>query len=74
MPVDQAHEQNNEWVKGAGSALGLTKNSIAFRKRMLAGSEQAQLLKELEEDIFKEENENHLHREEGFSTQENFRQ
>ena len=26
MPVDQAHEQNNEHVKGSGGAAGLTEN------------------------------------------------
>ena len=40
MPIDQAHEQNNELVKGSGGAVGLTKNPSAFRKWMLAGPEQ----------------------------------
>ena len=32
IPVDQAHKQNNEAVKGAGGAVGLTENPTAFRK------------------------------------------
>ena len=67
VPVDQAHEQNNERVKGTGSALRLTEISIAFRKWMLAGPEQARLLREFEEDVFTEEEKN-LHHEEGLST------
>ena len=45
MPIDQAHEQNNELVKGSGGAVGLTENPSALRKWMVAGPEQAQLLK-----------------------------
>ena len=30
MPVDQAHEQNNEHVKGSLGAVGLTENPSAF--------------------------------------------
>lgn len=37
MPIDQAHEQNNELVKGTGGAVGLTENPSAFRRWMLAG-------------------------------------
>ena len=32
MPIDQAHEQNNELVKGSGGAVGLTENPSAFRR------------------------------------------
>lgn len=32
MPIDQAHEQNNELVKGSGGAMGQTENPSAFRK------------------------------------------
>ena len=45
MPIDQAHEQNNELVKGSGGVVGLTENPSAFRKWMIAGPEQARLLK-----------------------------
>jgi len=48
MPIDQAHEQNNELVKGSGGAVGLTENPSPFRKWMLAGPEQARLLTDFE--------------------------
>ena len=32
MPIDQAHEQNNQLVKGLGGAVGLTENPVAFRR------------------------------------------
>ena len=31
MPLDQAHEQENKMVKGAGGAVVLTENPVAFR-------------------------------------------
>ncbi|KAJ8037688.1 hypothetical protein HOLleu_18574 [Holothuria leucospilota] len=48
MPIDQAHEQNNEFVEGSGGAIGLTENPSAFRKWMVSGPEQARLLEEFE--------------------------
>ncbi len=45
---DQAHEQNNQMVKGSGGAVGLTENPSAFRRWMVAGPEQARLLNEFE--------------------------
>ena len=51
MPIDQAHEQNNALVKGSGGAIGLTENPSAFRKWMIAGPEQACLLKEFEQEF-----------------------
>ena len=50
IPIEQAHEQNNEVVKGSGDAIGLTEYPSAFRKWMVAGPEQARLLKEFEDD------------------------
>ena len=40
MPIGQAHEQNNQLVKGDGGAVGLTENLVAFRRWMIAGPEQ----------------------------------
>ena len=37
MPVDQAHEQNNEHVKGSGGAVGLAEIPSAFRTWMVSG-------------------------------------
>ena len=39
IPIDQAHEQNNDLVKGSGGAVGLTENPKAFRRWMVAGPE-----------------------------------
>ncbi len=51
IPIDQAHEQNNELVKGSGGAVGLTENPSAFRKWMTAGPEQARLVKEFQQEF-----------------------
>ena len=73
MPIDQAHEQNNEVVKGSGGAVGLTENPSAFRKWMVSGPEQARLLKELKE--FEEQDSTcGYHHEEGLSTQRTFKE
>lgn len=48
MALDQAHEQNNEVVKGPGGAIGLTENPAVFRCWMVAGPEQARLREEFE--------------------------
>uniref|UniRef100_UPI00358F76BE uncharacterized protein n=1 Tax=Myxine glutinosa TaxID=7769 RepID=UPI00358F76BE len=49
MPLDQAHEQNNETVKGSGGAIGLTENPAALKRWMVAGPEQARILTEFHE-------------------------
>ena len=51
IPVDQAHEQNNKIVKDSGGAVGLTENPSAFRHWMVAGPEQARVLKEFEDQL-----------------------
>ena len=56
MLIDQVHEQNNELVKGSGGAVGLAENPSAFRKWMVAGPAQAQLLKEFENEFISEKN------------------
>ena len=75
MPIDQAHEQNNEVVKSSGGAVGLTENPSAFRRWMVSGPEQARLLKEVEEECISNMNdpEPEFHHEEGFSTQKSFK-
>ena len=73
MPIDQAHEQNNELVKGSGGAVGLSENPLAFRKWMVARPEQARLLKEFENEFSEKINEHQdHHHEEGFCTQKAF--
>ena len=73
MPIDQAHEQNNDLVKGSGGAVGLTENPSAFKKWMIAGPEQARLLKEFEQEYISEEDKKQQHHEEGLSTQKIFK-
>ena len=67
MPIDQAHEQNNELVKGSGGAVGLTENPSAFRKWMIAGPEQARLLKDFEQEFIPNVANKQLHHEEVFA-------
>jgi len=76
MPIDQAHEQNNEIVKSAGGAVDLTENPSAFRKWMVSGPEQAWLLEEFECQYFSDlsDAESGFHHEEGFSTQKSFKE
>jgi len=71
MPIDQAHEQNNEIVKSVGGAVGLTENPSAFRKWMESGPEQVRLLKEFECQYFSNLSDvkSGFHHKEGFSTQ-----
>ena len=44
IPLDQAHEQNNAYVKGDGGAIGLTDNATALRRWMVAGPEVTRLI------------------------------
>ena len=60
IPFDQAHEQENKIVKGAGGAVGLTENPTAFRRWMLSGPEMARLLKEFEEEYLAEDDKKDL--------------
>ena len=50
IPVDQAHEQENRYVKSSGGCIGLTENPIAFRRWMLSGPELSRLQKQFEEE------------------------
>ena len=44
IAIDQAHEQNNAVIKGDGGAVGLTENSSALRRWMVAGPEVIRLI------------------------------
>ena len=46
MAIDQAHEQSNAVVKGDGGAIGLTEDSAALRRWMIAGPEISRLVGE----------------------------
>ena len=49
IPVDEAHEQENAYVKGSGGGIGLTENPVAFRRWMLAGPELVRLKQQFED-------------------------
>jgi len=51
MSLDQAHEQNNDLVKGDGGIIGLTENDQSLQKWMVAGPEISRLVQEFEESL-----------------------
>ena len=78
IPIDQAHEQENAYVKGSGGCIGLTENPVAFRRWMLAGSELAKLQRQFENEYLPNDadpyNPNHFrNHEQGFATQKTFK-
>ena len=46
IAINQAHEQNNAYIKGDGGAVGLTDNPSALRRCMIAGPEIARVIEE----------------------------
>ena len=50
IPVDQAHEQENAYVKGSGGCIGLIENPVAFRRWMLSGPELVRLQQQFEDE------------------------
>ena len=48
IPLDQAHEQNNELIKGEGGVIGITENPNALLRWMVAGPELARMVAEFE--------------------------
>ena len=73
IQIDQTHEQNNDLVKRSGSAVGLTENPSAVKKWMIAGPEQARLLKVFDQEYISEDG-NKQHHEEVMSTQKIFKE
>ena len=49
MAIDQAHEQANAVIKGDGGAVGITADSSALRRWMVAGPAVSQLVAQYEE-------------------------
>jgi len=49
IALDQAHEQNNELIKGDGGSIGLTENPSGLRRWMLAGAETFRILQDFED-------------------------
>ena len=72
MPLDQAHEHINETVKGSGVAIGLTENTAALKRWMVAGQQQARILTEFEEQYHSLDQASQ-NDEQGYSSQETFR-
>ena len=52
IALDQAHEQCNALVKGAGGVVGLTNNPGALRRWMIAGPEISRIVQEFEEQLY----------------------
>ncbi|CAB3996630.1 Hypothetical predicted protein [Paramuricea clavata] len=76
IPFDKAHEQENNIVKSAGGAVGLTENPVAFRRWMLSGPETTRLLHQFEEQYLgpdSEEFQDRLNHEMGLSAQKTFK-
>ena len=48
IPLGQAHEQNNELIKGEGGVIGITENPTALLRWMVAGPELARMVTEFE--------------------------
>jgi hypothetical protein len=48
MGLDQAHEQQNELIKGVGGVIGLTENPSALHRWMVSGPEIARLVSDFE--------------------------
>ena len=51
IPLDQAHKQKNELIKGDGEIIGIAENPSALLRWMVAGSELARMVKEFETTI-----------------------
>jgi len=49
MAIDQAHQQANAVIKGGGGAVGITEDSSALRRWMVAGPAVSQLVAQYEE-------------------------
>lgn len=73
MPVDQAHEQEEEMVKGDARAIGLTENPSALLRWMAAGPEIARLVGEFEHTIKHFEYLTTAHHEQLAANQERFK-
>ena len=73
IAIDQAHEQNNAVIKGDGGAVGLTENSSALRRWMVAGPEVSRLIERYEAvSGSKEVKKNNRHHEQTEAAQKGF--
>ena len=55
IALDQAHEQENEKIKGDGGAVGLTESAQALKRWMISGPEISRLAGEFEQSDVKEQ-------------------
>ena len=60
-------------VKGSGEVIGMTENPATLRRWIVAGPEQARLLKEFESQLSNSEDAHKLHHEQCLSVQELFK-
>ena len=73
MTIDQAHEQENERIKGDGGAVGSTEDPAALLRWMVAGPEVARAVTQFEIQYISSLSEKeHLHHEETTSIQTAF--
>ena len=73
IAIDQAPEQNNAVIKGDGGAVGLTENSSALRRLMVAGPEVRHLIERYEAvSGSKEVKKNNCHHEQTEAAQKGF--
>ena len=73
MAIDQAHEQENERIKGDGGAVGLTEGPAALLRWMVAGPEVARAVTQFEIQYISSPSEKeHLHHEQTTSIQRAF--
>jgi len=77
IPFDQAHEQENRYVKSSGGCIGLTENPSGFRRWMLSGPELSRLQRLFEDEYLRDDDEedpkNFLNHEQGPATQRTFK-
>ena len=76
IPIDQAHEQENAHVKGSGGCIGLTENSVAFKRWMLSGPELVRLQQQFEDEYLIDDDpdypKNFQNHEQGLAAQKTF--
>ena len=73
-PFDQAHDQENDKVKGKGGVGSLTENPLALKRWIIAGPETARIIEEFEQTFLPEADldKNYQQHEKGTSAQEKF--
>ena len=74
IALDHAHEQCNAEIKGDGGFIGLTSNPASLRRWMVAGPAVAEILADLEKQLFPDDSKSSLkHHEMNRAFQKSFR-